>query len=78
MKMSCFLAVIISVFGFSCSKSSETNAPVNSYDVVVYGGTSAAVTSAIQAKRMGKTVVVIGPDVHLGKPSNLVGNKAFA
>jgi hypothetical protein len=36
------------------------------YDLVVYGGTSAAVTSAVQAKRMGKTVVIVCPDTHLG------------
>ncbi len=37
-----------------------------SVDVVVYGGTSAAMTSAIAAMRMGKTVVVVSPDKHLG------------
>ncbi|MBQ9873208.1 MAG: FAD-dependent oxidoreductase [Thermoguttaceae bacterium] len=37
-----------------------------SYDVVVYGGTCAAVTSAVQAKKMGKTVVIVSPDKHLG------------
>lgn len=36
------------------------------YDVVVYGGTSAAVITAVQAKRMGKSVLVISPDKHLG------------
>ena len=36
------------------------------YDVVVYGGTSAGVTAAVQARRMGASVVVVGPDVHLG------------
>lgn len=36
------------------------------YDVVVYGGTSAGVMSAVQAKRMGKTVIIVGPDKHLG------------
>jgi hypothetical protein len=37
-----------------------------SFDLVVYGGTSAAVIAAVQAKRMGKTAVIVGPDVHLG------------
>jgi hypothetical protein len=37
-----------------------------SYDVVVYGGTSAGVIAAVQAKKMGKSVIVVGPDVHLG------------
>lgn len=37
-----------------------------SYDVVIYGGTSAGVIAAVQAKKMGKTAVIVGPDVHLG------------
>ena len=36
------------------------------YDVVIYGGTSAAITAAVQAKKMGKTVVIVSPDKHLG------------
>ncbi|MFQ6131712.1 MAG: FAD-dependent oxidoreductase [Armatimonadota bacterium] len=40
--------------------------PVNRYDVVVYGGTSAGVAAAIQVARMGKTVVVVEPGTHLG------------
>ncbi len=40
--------------------------PHNSYDVVVYGGTSAGVIAAVQASRMGKSVVLIEPGNHLG------------
>jgi hypothetical protein len=36
------------------------------YDVVIYGGTSAAVTAAVQCKKMGRSVVIVCPDVHLG------------
>src|SRR5437762_8984073 len=36
------------------------------YDIVVYGGTSAAVIAAVQAKKMGKSVVIVSPDKHLG------------
>ncbi|MFM8334471.1 MAG: FAD-dependent oxidoreductase, partial [Opitutaceae bacterium] len=36
------------------------------HDLVIYGGTSAAVTAAVQAKVMGKTVIVVSPDRHLG------------
>ncbi len=39
---------------------------LQTYDVVVYGGTSAGVSAAVQAKRMGKTVIIVGPDKHLG------------
>jgi hypothetical protein len=37
-----------------------------SYDVVVYGGTSAGIASAIQSSRMGKSVVLIEPGKRLG------------
>lgn len=52
------------------------------YDLVVYGGTSAGVAAAVQAKRMGKTVVVIEPTKRLGGLSSGglgqtdIGNKA--
>ena len=36
------------------------------YDIVVYGGTSGGVTAAIQAARMGKSVVLIEPTKFLG------------
>lgn len=35
-------------------------------DIIVYGGTSAAVTTAVQAARMGKTAIIVSPDKHLG------------
>ena len=35
-------------------------------DIIVYGGTSAGIIAAVQAKKMGKTVLVVSPDVHLG------------
>lgn len=36
------------------------------YDVVVYGGTSAGIASAIQTSRMGKSVIIIEPGNRLG------------
>ncbi|MBL9091995.1 MAG: FAD-dependent oxidoreductase [Planctomycetaceae bacterium] len=36
------------------------------YDIVIYGGTCGAVTAAVQAKRMGKSVIIVSPDQHLG------------
>ncbi|WP_031529113.1 FAD-dependent oxidoreductase [Dyadobacter crusticola] len=35
-------------------------------DVVVYGGTSGAVTAAVQVVKQGKTVIMVSPDKHLG------------
>jgi len=34
--------------------------------VIVYGGTSSAITAAVQVKKMGKSVVVVSPDTRLG------------
>ena len=36
------------------------------YDLVVYGGTSGAVAAAVQARYMGKSAVIVSPDIHLG------------
>ncbi|MEZ6041663.1 MAG: FAD-dependent oxidoreductase [Planctomycetaceae bacterium] len=35
-------------------------------DLIVYGGTSSGVIAAVQAKKMGKSVIIVGPDQHLG------------
>ena len=35
-------------------------------DVIVYGGTSSAVTAAVEVSRMGKSVIIVSPDKHLG------------
>jgi FAD dependent oxidoreductase len=35
-------------------------------DIIIYGGTSAAVISVVQAQRMGRSVIVVSPDKHLG------------
>ena len=36
------------------------------YDLVIYGGTAAAVTAAVQARQMNRSVVIVSPDKHLG------------
>ncbi|MGL4594683.1 MAG: FAD-dependent oxidoreductase [Thermoguttaceae bacterium] len=53
----CFLAFILLQTSLFAAKT---------YDVVIYGGNSAAVTAAVQAKKMGKNVVIVSPDTHLG------------
>ena len=37
-----------------------------SYDIVIYGGTAAGIVAALQAKSMGKSVVVIEPSGRIG------------
>jgi hypothetical protein len=50
-----FLALI--PFSFAHGKS---------YDVVIYGGSSGGFTAAIQAAKLGKSVVLIEPTAHIG------------
>jgi hypothetical protein len=65
-----FLVLLLSL----CSCASEqqvSKTPTESVsdfqaDIIVYGGTSAAITAAVQAIRMGKSVIVVSPDKHLG------------
>lgn len=42
------------------------SAPCKSYDVVVYGGSSAGFTAAIQVAKLGKTVALLEPSLHVG------------
>ena len=46
--------------------SGTARAAEHEADVVIYGGTSAAVTAAVQVQRMGRSVIVVSPDKHLG------------
>ncbi len=39
---------------------------VHQADVIIYGGTSAAIIAAVQVKQLGKSVLVVSPDKHLG------------
>jgi len=57
-------ALVVLTLWLALTAGTQTPTPV--YDLVIYGGTSAAITAAVQARRMGKTVVVVSPDEHLG------------
>ncbi len=56
----------IALLGCTGCVTTQTNHEVLEADIVIYGGTSAAVISAVQAQRMGKSVIVVSPDKHLG------------
>ena len=59
--VSLFLIVLISA---SCGSLPDPD--LHEADVIVYGGTSAGVIAAIQVSRMGNSVILVGPDKHLG------------
>lgn len=58
-----FSILLFLVSGVSAAQAEE-------YDVVIYGGTSAAVTAAGQVARSGKSVVIVCPEQHLGGMSS--------
>jgi len=70
MRKTCSLALLFMVFIFVFVQETESIilAAESSqiYDVVIYGGTSAGISAAVQAKRMGKTAIIVCPDKHLG------------
>ncbi|GAB3691506.1 hypothetical protein GCM10027592_09580 [Spirosoma flavus] len=65
-----FLGLLCSLVSLTGTTSSvqPANAPtaVRQADVIIYGGTCAAITAAVQVKKMGKSVIVVSPDKHLG------------
>lgn len=54
------IALLLTVCSCSIKKEGEEA------DIIIYGGTSAAITAAVQAKKSGKSVIVVSPDNHLG------------
>lgn len=59
------VGVAILFLGISCA-GKKTDSNEYSADLIIYGGTSAAVTAAVEAVQSGKTVLVVSPDTHLG------------
>lgn len=57
-----FVTSIVLLLPFSAILAADE--PI--YDVVVYGGTSSGVAAAVQAKRMGKSTIIIEPSKYLG------------
>jgi len=56
------LLALISLTGCKSNQKSDSFKA----DVIIYGGTSSAVTTAVQVARMGRTVIIVSPDTHLG------------
>lgn len=54
------IIVLLTLFSF------DGNNQTYKADIIIYGGTSAAVTAAVEAVQSGKTVLVVSHDTHLG------------
>ncbi len=57
---------LLSVLGGCSSNSRRDVTASRRADVIIYGGTAAALTAAVQVRKMGKSVIVVSPDKHLG------------
>ena len=57
-----FLAFVAMLFLFQGCSDSEPK----TYDLVIYGGTSAGIAAAVQAKRMNRSVLLIEPGNRIG------------
>ncbi len=57
---------IFSVFGAINTTADGFGRGIDSYDICIYGGSSAGVVAAYSASKSGKTVLLIAPDGHIG------------
>ncbi len=58
--------VVALVITSGCQTADSYAGSSEIYDTVIYGGTAAAVSAAVQVRRMDKTVVIVCPEKHLG------------
>jgi hypothetical protein len=66
-QMKCPAWLILTLLAATATGGAEREKTVDCMaDIVVYGGTSAGVVAAVQAVRMGKSVVLVCPEKHLG------------
>jgi len=64
------IALLITFTMKSCRHHPGGSDYPHTADVVIYGGTSAAITTAVQVARMGQSVCIVSPDAHLGGMSS--------
>ena len=60
-----FMAILVLSLNVS-SSSAQSKKNEFTADIIIYGGTSAAITAGVQATKMKKTVIIVSPDQHLG------------
>ncbi|HEX5171125.1 MAG TPA: FAD-dependent oxidoreductase [Cyclobacteriaceae bacterium] len=68
MKIRFIILVVVLLLG--CAKPEHQDDSTQRADVIIYGGTSAAITAAVQVLRMGRSVIIVCPEKHLGGMSS--------
>jgi hypothetical protein len=64
MKQNLLLTTAVIFLLVGCQQQYNRN--IYKADVIIYGGTSSAVSAAVEISRMGKSVIMVSPDKHLG------------
>ena len=62
LKLTAIILALLVVWSCTVKQSNKANQP----DVVIYGGTSAAITAAVQLAQMDKSVIIVCPEKHIG------------
>jgi len=60
-----WLVALLASLLYACQAQESTPGPLR-FDVVVYGGTSAGITCAVQLAKAGKSVAIVEPSGHIG------------
>ena len=58
--------LLLAALVFTLCNCSEKAPDTFEADIIVYGGSSAAVTAAVETAQSGKSVIMVSPDVHPG------------
>jgi hypothetical protein len=66
MKQILLSLLFIICISFACNSNNTNQISLEYADIIIYGGTSAAITAAVQAKKLNKSVIIVSPDIHLG------------
>ena len=63
----CLIVLLLLLLTSSCENRQKSASNKQfSADVIIYGGNSSAVIAAVQVVKMGKEVILVSPDKHLG------------
>src|SRR5690606_14493262 len=62
---SCISLLLLFAVFLSC-ENAVTESQKHNADIIIYGGTSAAIIAAVEGIQNGKSVIVVSPDKHLG------------
>lgn len=64
--MRSIISIVFAVLLITSACKTGSDSGIFKADVIIYGGTSSAVSAAVQVERMGRSVIIVSPDKHIG------------